>query len=77
MSAPVDWQREARRVLRAELARKDIGYKALSRALESVGVEETAKALSNKINRGAFGFAFFLQCMRALDIDVVRLKDPR
>ncbi|MBC7500578.1 MAG: hypothetical protein H7315_08775 [Herminiimonas sp.] len=77
MAAPTGWQREARNVLRAELARRGVSYKALSRALESIGVEESAKVLSNKIGRGTFGFDFFLQCMRVLDIDVVRLKDPR
>jgi hypothetical protein len=38
-----------------------MGYKDLSRALESVGVDESAKVLSNKINRGTFSFAFYLQ----------------
>ncbi|WP_242490037.1 DUF6471 domain-containing protein [Noviherbaspirillum cavernae] len=45
-----------------ELARKDIGYKELSRALEASASMKT----SNKISRGTFSFAFFLQCMRAL-----------
>lgn len=75
MPIPQDWQKEARRLLRAQLALKDMGYKELSRALESVGVEEGAKALSNKIGRGTFSFSFFLQCMRALDIKVVKLQD--
>jgi hypothetical protein len=67
MSVPVDWQREARRILQVELARKDIGYKELSRALETVcGVDIDSKALANKVGRGTFSFAFFLQCMRAL-----------
>lgn len=75
MPTPVDWQREARCLLRTQLILKEMGYKELSRALESVGVEDSAKALSNKINRGTFSFAFFLQCMRALDINVVKLRD--
>ncbi len=75
MPASVNWQQEARRILRTELARRDIGYKELARALEAVGVEESAKALSNKINRGTFSFVFFLQCMRALEVEVVRLQD--
>jgi hypothetical protein len=74
MSASIDWQREARRVLQVELARKDIGYKELSRALETVcGVDIDAKALSNKVGRGTFSFAFFLQCMKALGVNQVSL----
>lgn len=75
MAIPEDWQREARRVLRAELLRKDIGYKELSRALEAIGVNEDAKALSNKVNRGTFSFSFFLQCMKALGIRTINLED--
>jgi hypothetical protein len=75
MPTPVDWQREARRLLRAELALHDVGYKQLARALEAVGVDEDAKVLANKINRGTFSFAFFLQCMRALDVKAVKLRD--
>lgn len=75
MNPPVDWKQEARRLLRAQLALKDVTYKGLSRALLSVGVDENPKALANKIVRGTFSFSFFLQCMRALDIEVVRLRD--
>ncbi|MFX7866237.1 DUF6471 domain-containing protein, partial [Acinetobacter baumannii] len=53
----MDWQREARRLLRAQMALKDVRYKGLARALESVGVFEEPKALANKINRGTFSFA--------------------
>jgi hypothetical protein len=74
MSVPIDWQREARRIVQVELARKDIGYKELSRALETVcGVDIDPKALSNKVGRGTFSCAFFLQCMKALGVDTVRL----
>lgn len=65
----------ARKLLRAQLNSKDMTYKRLSRALLSVGVDEEPKALANKIARGTFSFSFFLQCMRALDIEVVRLRD--
>jgi hypothetical protein len=71
----IDWTREARRVLRTELAAKDVSFKQLSRALDSIGIKEEPKALSNKINRGTFSFTFFLQCMRALKIDTIKLRD--
>lgn len=75
MRTSVDWQLDARRLLRAQLALKDMGYKELSRALETLGIEESPKVLSNKINRGTFSFAFFLQCMRALGVRTVTLPD--
>jgi hypothetical protein len=74
MASPVDWQREARRLLRAQMALADVDYKGLARALERVGLDENPKALSNKINRGTFSFVFFLQCMAALKVDEVKLR---
>ncbi len=53
-----------------------MGYKELSRALEATcEVDIDSKALSNKVGRGTFSFAFFLQCMKALDIKNVTLRD--
>lgn len=75
MPTSVDWQLDARRLLRAQLALKDMRYKDLSRALEAIGIDESPKVLSNKISRGTFSFAFFLQCMRALGVRTVTLPD--
>jgi hypothetical protein len=61
-----DWNMEARRILKAELARKDISYKRLAQLLEVEGVTESASGITNKLSRGTFSFAFFLQCMRAI-----------
>lgn len=73
----VDWDLEAKRLLKAELARSGVSYKVLVTRLESIGVVETEGAISNKISRGRFSFAFFLQCMRALGVETVRLPDCR
>lgn len=62
----IDWNREAKRLLRAELVRRQIGYKQLAVLLEGLGVDETERSIANKISRGAFTFIFFLQCMKAL-----------
>nr|WP_314634622.1 DUF6471 domain-containing protein [uncultured Janthinobacterium sp.] len=76
MQNSTDWRAEARRLLQVELARKEMGYKELSRALEATcEVDIDSKALSNKVGRGTFSFAFFLQCMKALDIKNVTLRD--
>jgi hypothetical protein len=65
-----DWNHEARRILKFELARRDLTYKQLLKKLQDVGVEgETERSIVNKVSRGAFSFAFFLMCMRALDVE--------
>lgn len=73
------WEVEARRILRAELARAGVGYKTLVVRLAALGVEESESNLSNKIARGKFSFVFFLQCMKAIgvtSVDIDTSIDP-
>lgn len=70
-----EWNRTATCLLRAELERRQVSFKDLSRRLKPLGICLEGPQLSNKINRGSFSFAFFLQCMRVLNVDVVRLFD--
>lgn len=62
----VDWQLEARRILKSELARRDWTYGRLVTALGKIGVEETVRSVANKLSRGTYSFAFYLQCMKAM-----------
>jgi len=77
----IDWNREARRILKFELAKRDLTYKQLLKKLQDVGVEgETERSIVNKISRGTFSFAFFIMCMRALgaeQIDIGPLPESR
>ncbi|WP_112485509.1 DUF6471 domain-containing protein [Thiomonas sp. X19] len=68
------WEREARRILKALMARQECSAKQLSRLLQAEGLEIEPKALSNRINRGTFPFAFFLQAAKALGVDSVDVR---
>ena len=68
------WEREARRILKSMMARQECSAKQLSRLLQGEGLEIEPKALSNRINRGTFGFAFFLQVAKALGVDSVDVR---
>lgn len=70
----MDWQQQARRLLKAELARKELSYKELARLLEGIGVHETERSLQSKVGRGTFSFVFFLQCMKAIGVTKVELE---
>lgn len=70
----MDWDAEAKRLLKAELKRRGATYKSLAIRLEAIGVSDSAPAIANRISRGKFTFAFFLQCMSALGVDTVRLR---
>jgi hypothetical protein len=69
-----DWKASAKNILKAELTRKGVDYETLVSKLKEVGVEESYNSLNIKINRGAFTFQFFLQCMKAIGVSDVRLN---
>lgn len=62
----MNWENEARRIVRAELVRRGLTYRVLANRLKEIGVGETERSIANKMSRGTFSFVFFLQCMTAL-----------
>jgi hypothetical protein len=70
-----DWQEKVKRLLKAELTRRDISYKDLADRLAAIGVKETEHNISNKVSRGSFSAAFFFQCMKAIGCQTIRLDD--
>ena len=62
----VNWENEARRILKAEIVRRGLTYAVLAKRLQAIGVHETERSLANKMSRGTFTFVFFLQCMKAM-----------
>lgn len=67
----INWDAEAKLLLKAELARRGISYKVLVARLEELGVTESEGAIANKISRGKFSMAFFMQCMNAIGVPTV------
>ncbi|MDA8586633.1 DUF6471 domain-containing protein [Rhodobacteraceae bacterium] len=70
----VEWSNKAKNLLRSELKRKGVTYAQLSAMLEEIGVDENEKNIANKISRGVFTMAFFLQCMTAIGVTDIRLS---
>ncbi len=54
MAAEDPWTLKARRLLKAELKRREVSYPQLAERLEAMGVAETKASITNKISRGAF-----------------------
>lgn len=67
----MNWENEARRILRAELVRRGLTYAMLAKRLQGLGIAETERAIANKLSRGTFAFTFFLQCMAAMEVERV------
>ena len=64
---------QAKGILKAQLARKNIKYHDLARRLNAIGIEENQNTIATKLSRGTFSFAFFLQCMYVLRINTIEL----
>lgn len=65
---------EAKVIIKTELTLRRVTYRSLSETLEKIGVIESEAQLKSKIFRGTFSFYFFVQVMRALDMDVFDLR---
>jgi hypothetical protein len=74
------WQKKASNVLRGEMMRNEITSEELSKKLKvAVGLDLTVRSLNNKLRRGSFSFAFFLQCMSVMGVkslDLYLAQDP-
>lgn len=65
------WEHKVYEVLRAEMARRGITYKDLTRRLESCGIDELPDGVNRKVNRKRFSAAFFLACLAAMGVESI------
>ena len=70
-----DWNDLASRILKAELKFKDISHEKLVILLEQINIKETTASIVNKLSRGTFQFAFFLQCASVIEMKNLRLDE--
>lgn len=73
MTEKTDWEMMAANVLKAELKRKGVTYAHLVERLQSIGVEEKEVNIRNKLSRGKFTAAFFLQCLTAIGVSAISI----
>jgi hypothetical protein len=71
---PPSWEDRAKRFLKAELARADVGYRDLAERLKKHGMKETEASIANKISRGTFSATFLLASLKAIEADIIRLE---
>lgn len=75
MAQKVDWTEKVKGILKSELKRRNVTYGDLVEKLAKIGVSETDVNIRNKISRGGFTAAFFVQCLVAIGCHSVRLED--
>lgn len=75
MPTTIDWAERAKGLLKAELKRRNVGYRELAEKLTADGFPETERNIANKISRGGFTAAFFIQCLSVIGCTALRLED--
>jgi hypothetical protein len=71
------WNQHAKRLLQAEMTKRGVSYKQLSRLLQDGGRADSDASLMTRINRGTFSLAFFLEALRVMgaeSIDISHIK---
>jgi len=71
--AEADWNAKAANLLKSELKRHGVKYGDLVEKLAAIGVEEKEVNVRNKLSRGSFTAAYFLQCLEAIGVKELRL----
>jgi len=69
------WEERAKRFLKAELARADVGYRELAERLKKYGMKESEASIANKISRGTFSATFLLASLKAIEREQLSLQD--
>ncbi len=69
------WEKIPSKILKAELSKRGLKYADLIKKLNQINVEITVNDLSGRIARGTFSAIFFLQCLRAIGVEEIRLEE--
>ena len=67
------YEAKAKNLLKGELKRAGVTYRDLAEKLETIGVHENERNLSNKISRGGFSAAFLIECLEVIGVSDLRL----
>ena len=62
-----EWAIKAKNTLKGQMKMKGMNYRELAEALSASGAEIGEQSLNNKISRGGFSAAFYLQCLDAIE----------
>ena len=67
-----DWRMLVQRLLKTELSKKGVKYQDLSEKLATIGIQQSADNLRNKVNKGILGADLMLQIIFVLNIKQIR-----
>lgn len=71
----VYWAKIPPKILKTELAKRDMTYIELVKKLQDIGVEIKVEDLRGRLARGTFSAMLFIQCLRAIDVKNLPIED--
>ena len=74
-SASADWRQVVQRLVKAEMSKRGVKYQDLSERLVTIGVNQSADNLRNKVNKGILGADLLLQIMYVLNMRRIERDD--
>jgi hypothetical protein len=63
------------KIVKIELAKRDMNYIQLTEKLNEMGVPIKTQDLRSRMSRGNFSATFFVQCLRAMEIKTLVFED--
>jgi Domain of unknown function (DUF6471) len=69
------WSKVVSKILKTELAKRDMGYSELVERLESLDVHIKVEDVRGRVSRGNFSAMLFVQCLRAMGVKNLQLED--
>lgn len=70
-----EWRQLVERLIKGEMSRRGVKYQDLSQRLASIGINQSADNLRNKINKGILGADLLLQIMYVLNFRKIDRDD--
>jgi Domain of unknown function (DUF6471) len=69
------WAKIVSKMLKTELAKRDMGYSELVKRLEGLDVHMKVEDVRGRVSRGNFSAMLFIQCLRAIGVKNLQLED--
>ena len=69
----MDWKKEAKNMLKAEIKRKGYSYEEIALKLAELGIEKSTTNINSTINKGSFSAVFLLQIAKAIGLETLDL----
>jgi len=69
------WSKIVTKILKAELAKRDIDYPTLVAKLNEIDVNISIEDLRGRMSRGTFSAILFVQCLKAIGVSNLFLEE--